>query len=219
MREAVEWCGSGCLTVREAAGYANLCTTRRAAAADKRAMHRPARPFAQPSERQPCRRRGRGARVQLNGLIPAGRRYVHVSCGHGHRAGRGRGAEPAMLSRQAVARRGRRTPACRGGLCIRRWVRPRQRLLAYSGVQRPGTLAVRHRRPSHLVRRIPALSWAGRFRAVGPSGGCPGPIRCAAPRQRSRCSPASPRPTGPRRSTSLTDGRVVVAARPRSTRK
>jgi uncharacterized protein YeaO (DUF488 family) len=35
-------------------------------------MHRPARPFAQPSERQPCRRRGRGARVQLNGLIPGG---------------------------------------------------------------------------------------------------------------------------------------------------
>jgi hypothetical protein len=32
-------------------------------------MHRPAWPFAQPLERQPCRRRGRGARVPLNGLI------------------------------------------------------------------------------------------------------------------------------------------------------
>ena len=53
-----------------------------------------------------------------------GRRYVHVLCGHRHRAGRGGGAEPAMLSRQAVAWRGRRTPTCRGGLCIRRWVRP-----------------------------------------------------------------------------------------------
>jgi GNAT superfamily N-acetyltransferase len=35
-------------------------------------MHRPARPFAQPSDRHPCRRRGGGARVQLNRLIPGG---------------------------------------------------------------------------------------------------------------------------------------------------
>jgi len=68
-----------------------------------------------------------------------------------------------MLSRQAVARRGRRTPTCRGGLCIRRWVRPRQRLLAYSGVQRPGTLAVQHRRPSQPRSSCTGLSWAGRF--------------------------------------------------------
>jgi hypothetical protein len=72
------------------------------------------------------------------------------------------------LRRQAVARRRCRTPAHRGRLRIRRRVRPRQRLLAHPGVQLPGTLPLRHPRPSDIVCRIPALSLAGRFRAAPP---------------------------------------------------
>ena len=45
VREAVDWCGSGGVTCGRSAGYANLCTTRLASAADKRALHRPARPI------------------------------------------------------------------------------------------------------------------------------------------------------------------------------
>jgi hypothetical protein len=72
------------------------------------------------------------------------------------------------LRRQAVARRRCRTPAHRGRLRSRRRVRPRQRLLAHPGVQLPGTLPLRHPRPSEIVCRIPALSLAGRFRAAPP---------------------------------------------------
>src|SRR5215218_3539935 len=60
-------------------GCANLRTTRRAAAADRRAMHRPAWPFAQPSERQPCRRLGRGALRTAQRRDSVGRRYVSAS--------------------------------------------------------------------------------------------------------------------------------------------
>ena len=63
---------------------------------------------------------------------------------------------------------GRRTPAHRGRLRIRRRVRAGQRLLAHPGAQRPGTLPVRHPRPSDIIRRLPALSLAGRFRGVRP---------------------------------------------------
>jgi hypothetical protein len=123
-------------------------------------MHRPARPFAQPSKQQPCRRRGRGARVQLNGLIPGG--DDTFTC---------RAATDTALEEVEVAGRCSVAKLWRGGdvarrlvegLCIRRSVRPRQRLLAYSGVQRPGTLAVRHlaHRTSFVVT---GLSWAGKL--------------------------------------------------------
>ena len=42
-------------------------------------------------------------------------------------------------------------------------------LLAHPGVQRPGTLPMRHPRPSDIVRRIPSAEFAGRFRAVRPT--------------------------------------------------
>ena len=132
-REVVEWCGSGCLTCGRSAGYANLCTTRWAAAADKRAMHRPAWLFAQPSERQPCPRRvpWRSRPAQRWRLI------VHVWCGHGHRAGRGRDSRTGDAqspswgatgtSHADLSRRSLHSP----------WVRPRQRPLAYLGVPQP----------------------------------------------------------------------------------
>ena len=106
-----------------------------------------------------CRRTGRSA-----GWARApGPPFQHVSHAPDLLPGR-------SLCRQAVGRRemGRRTPAHRGRLRIRRRVRAGQRLLAHPGAQRPGTLPVRHPRPSDIIRRLPALSLAGRFRGVRP---------------------------------------------------
>jgi hypothetical protein len=63
---------------------------------------------------------------------------------------------------------GRRTPARRGRLRIRQRLPAGQRLLAHQGAQRRGTLPVRHPRPSDIIRRLPALSLAGRFGGVRP---------------------------------------------------
>ena len=80
----------------------------------------------------------------------------------------------------------------------------------------PGTLPVRHPRPSDIFRRLPALSLAGDSAGCG-RGRRPLGRSAAYAQQRSPCLPACPRSTCPRRSASL-NGRVVIAARPRSTR-
>jgi hypothetical protein len=73
--------------------------------------------------------------------------------------------------------------------------------------------------PSPIGHRfgIPALSLPEDSARCGRRRRLPRPIRCATPRQRTPWLPASPRSTRPRRSASL-NGRVVVTARPRSTR-
>src|SRR5215207_8107195 len=96
----------------------------------------------------------RGARVQLNGLIQANDTFTCRAATY-TALEEVEVAEPAMLSRQAVVRRGRRTPACGGRLCIRRRVRRRQRLVA-----QPGVSTARHARcttPSPIPPRLSCI--------------------------------------------------------------
>lgn len=86
-------------------------------------MHRPARPFAQPSERQPCQHRGRRARVQLNGPIP-GETIRHLSCGHGHRAGRGRGSRSGDAQSPSCGAAGTSHADLSRRSLLRRWFGP-----------------------------------------------------------------------------------------------
>ena len=111
-------------------------------------------------------------RAHLGGAVRPGLGGARTRCRIGGSAGRAGASGPPShylvhapvllpggpLRRQAVARRRRCTPAHRGRLRIRRWVRPRQRFLAHPGVQRPGTLPIRHPRSSDIVRPVPALS-------------------------------------------------------------
>ena len=92
-------------------------------------------------------------------------------------------------------------------------------LLAHPGVQRPGTLPMRHPRPSDIVRRIPALSLPEDSARYGRRRRLPeaDPLRYA--EAEIAVFADFPSSTCPRRSTSLNRRQVVVAARPRSTRK
>jgi hypothetical protein len=54
VRAAVEWCGSGDLTVREVTRLRQLAHYPPCGGGRQRATHRPARPFAQPLERPPA---------------------------------------------------------------------------------------------------------------------------------------------------------------------
>jgi hypothetical protein len=105
----------------------------------------------------------------------------------------------------------------------------RQSLLSLTGSAPPASTGLlrstthRHVRCTTPLPIGHRLSYTGaeldwKIRAIRPSGGCPGPIRCAAPRQRSRCSPTSPAPLVDAAARVSSDGRVVAAARPRSTR-
>ena len=98
LREAVAWCGSGALTVREVTRLRQLAHDPQAAAADEPRDASAVWPLAQPSERPPASTRGRGAlrRAQRPGRWK--RRYVQVTCRHGHSPREGEVAEPAMLT-------------------------------------------------------------------------------------------------------------------------
>ena len=63
---------------------------------------------------------------------------------------------------------------------------------AHPGVQRPGTLLIRHPRPSDIVFGKPALSLPEDSARCGRRRRLPRPIRCAAHKRRSPYLPASP---------------------------
>jgi hypothetical protein len=80
---------------------------------------------------------------------------------------------------------------------------PRQRLLAHPGVQRPGTLPIRHPRPSDIVRRIPALSLREDSPAVRPTPAVARGRSAALAQAEIAVFAGFPSSTCPRRSTSL----------------
>ena len=121
-------------------------------------------------------------RAHLGGAVRPGLGGAQTRCRIGGSAGRAGASGPPShylvhapvllpggpLRRQAVARRRRRTPAHRGRLRIRRWVRPRQRLGS------PRSTTPRHApytTPSLIGHRSSCTSaeFAGRFRAVLPT--------------------------------------------------